>query len=55
MRSLPAVPFLTLAFLISLALFAFDHRTQFAEGGAVNRAEVVVAQLAQLHQAAGGR
>jgi hypothetical protein len=55
MRSLPALPFLTFAFLISLALFAFDHRTQFSQGGAVNRAEIVIGQLAQLQQAAGGR
>jgi hypothetical protein len=55
MRSLPAIPFLTFAFLISLALFAFDNRAQFSEGASVNRAQVVIGQLAQLHQATEGR
>jgi hypothetical protein len=55
MRSLPALPFLTVAFLISLALFAFDNRAQFSEGASVNRTEIVIGQLAQLHQASGGR
>jgi hypothetical protein len=55
MRSLPAIPFLTFAFLISLALFAFDHGAQFSEGASANRAQVVIGQLAQLQHAAGGR